>query len=884
MVRLSLFQRSILLPALIIAGLGATDWLCRTDANLRFLPGRAPAEWIVYPNPPNLDIHPIVDSTAVFRRGFRLERAESRATLEVCAFRTVASIAVNGEAIPPGATAPRNWKEPFELDLSGRLRAGDNEIAITVANDDAPPALWAVLRSGGTEVRSDAAWEVSWAGAALRPARLARDPMPAGTGNPMLGCEETVESLKLVWPALALMAVFVAGVFVMARRGLGRLPVAAPTLALSLFILMWVALFANNLESLRRKEGFDAGTHMAYIQYLLSHGHVPLASQGFEMYQPPLYYAVAAGLLSALGLTLDSAGVHLLNQLGLWIAIANLVFVGKALRLIFPGDSRKQIVGLAAAAFLPANLCLSQFITNEVLAATLVTASLWLSLVAVRRERPGWKVFIALGVCMGAALLTKMSALLAVPFAFGPVLIHACGTPAGERRGWFARLAAAAGLCVLISGWHYGRLWVTYGSPLVGNWNPALGFRWWQDDGFRTASYYLRFGVALTHPWFGGFVSLPDGIYSTLWGDGLLSGATARIFRMPWNYHLMAACYLLALVPTLLLLAGCVSAAVRFIRLPRMELAVLPAYGAAALAALIWMSLRVPSYAEVKSFYMLSALLPMCVLTALGWDLVTRRSRVAAAAVGIGVGVWALASFFSFWIRTDSPSAARANGLDLWEQKHYAEAIESFSRAAAADPGNAPVRDLLAQRLEALGRWDEALDACTATEKESPRDGAAHALRASALATENRGAEALVEAREAVALAPDFAPGHAILVSLLQTANNPGAMAQAAREALRVSPLDGRLHDRLGLALALEAQSDRSGVSSLADEACGQLTLATALNPNSADTRSDLGTVLMLQGRTAEAMDQFREALKINPADLRALQNLRNFPPRNALR
>jgi Flp pilus assembly protein TadD len=109
-------------------------------------------------------------------------------------------------------------------------------------------------------------------------------------------------------------------------------------------------------------------------------------------------------------------------------------------------------------------------------------------------------------------------------------------------------------------------------------------------------------------------------------------------------------------------------------------------------------------------------------------------------------------------------------------------------------------------------------------------------------------------------------------------------MAQAAREALRVSPLDGRLHDRLGLALALEAQSDRSGVSSLADEACGQLTLATALNPNSADTRSDLGTVLMLQGRTAEAMDQFREALKINPADLRALQNLRNFPPRNALR
>ena len=67
-------------------------------------------------------------------------------------------------------------------------------------------------------------------------------------------------------------------------------------------------------------------------------------------------------------------------------------------------------------------------------------------------------------------------------------------------------------------------LWAQFGSPLIGVWDPRLGFSWWQDDGYRTGAFYLRFGAVLAHPWFSSFKSFADGVYATLWGDGLFGG------------------------------------------------------------------------------------------------------------------------------------------------------------------------------------------------------------------------------------------------------------------------------------------------------------------------------------------------------------------------
>ncbi len=851
--RLTPTHRLLLLLAFAVAGFGGLAWPCRTSPGMRFLPARAPAEWIVYPNPPDIKVHAEVDSTAVFRRVFRLDAGSSQESLTFCALRGVSGIQVNGRAISIPAAPSRDWKQPVELDLAGALHAGDNEVSVAVTGNDAPPALWALLRAGGVTVPSDATWEVSWAGAAWRPARLARDPMPIGAGSPLAGGPEPLESLRVVWPALALMAVIAAVVIAALRRGFKFLPLPAPTLALGLFILMWVALFANNLRSLPREAGFDVNAHIDYIQYLLSHGRLPRADEGFEMYQPPLYYAVCAALLGALGLGVDGTGLAVLHQLGLAFAIANLVLVRKGLALVFPDDARKQIVGLTAAAFLPASLCLSQFITNEVLAATLVTASLYLCLLIVRStETPGWKMFAGLGLCLGAALLAKLTAVLALPVVFGALLLHAASQRAPIRNQWLVRAAAAGALCLAVGGWPYARLWAQYGSPLVVNWDAALGFRWWQDDGLRTAAYYLRFGAAFEHPWFSAFYSFPDGIYTTLWGDGLLGGATAWGFRLPWSYPLMAAGYLLALVPTLLLLAGAVSAVARFVRAPRAELVILHGYGVVALAALVWVTLETPYVSVVKSFFLLSAMLPFCTLIALGWDAVVRRSRIAAAVAGVALGVWALASFCSFWIRAGSSLEEGLNGLNLWKQKHYSQAIDLLSRAVRADDTNLAARSLLAEYLGGLGRWDESLETSSLTVSQYPGDGVARTDHAAALSEEHRLDEAIAEARRAVALAPDYAPAHTILALLLRSANKSGELAQACREGLRVAPLDATLHDLLGLALMMQAQSDAADASALIGEACDQLTLAVSIDPTLADARTNLDAALRQRERAGD--------------------------------
>src|SRR5262249_56792870 len=109
-------------------------------------------------------------------------------------------------------------------------------------------------------------------------------------------------------------------------------------------------------------------------------------------------------------------------------------------------------------------------------------------------------------------------------------------------------------LAILVTcGWHYLRIWEHFGTPIVGNWEPVLGFSWWQDPGFHTAGDYFRFGQSVSAPFFSGFNGFADGIYSTLWGDALGGGLSDMLSRTPWNHELVAGGYLVAAFPTLLI-------------------------------------------------------------------------------------------------------------------------------------------------------------------------------------------------------------------------------------------------------------------------------------------------------------------------------------------
>ena len=83
------------------------------------------------------------------------------------------------------------------------------------------------------------------------------------------------------------------------------------------------------------------------------------------------------------------------------------------------------------------------------------------------------------------------------------------------------------------------------------------------------------------------------------------------------------------------------------------------------------------------------------------------------------------------------------------------------------------------------------------------------------------------------------------------------------KEELRINPAE--THYGLGFALL------RKGRTS---EAIDQYEQALRINPNYADAHSNLGAALAQMGRISEAIEQFKAALRINPNHADARNNL----------
>jgi 4-amino-4-deoxy-L-arabinose transferase-like glycosyltransferase len=370
------------------------------------------------------------------------------------------------------------------------------------------------------------------------------------------------------------------------------------------------------------------------------------------MYQPPLYYAMAAAVLRSFGHTaLDYDTLALLR----WINVAGgLVVLGSllgSLRLMFPDCPRRWVIGFCLGAFLPAQLYMSQYVGNETWAAAWAAIAFYVCLGIVRRRETSLGRHLLLGALLGAGMLTKFSALIVL----GPIVmvLVASLVARGERApgAWARSVGAVLLVAGLTCGWHFVRVALRFGKPLVGNWDPATGFSWWQDPGYQTGPYYLRFGLSLVEPIFSSFHSFADGIFSTAWGDGLLGGSSDRAVRPPWNYDLMTSGYLLACLPTLAILAGLAAAVVDLVRRPRAEwFLALGILGAAGFAIFL-MTLRLPFHSQAKAFYGLSALVPVSLVGAWGFDVLGGGRHRVGLLLSLAWGTWALNAWASFWIR-----------------------------------------------------------------------------------------------------------------------------------------------------------------------------------------------------------------------------------------
>lgn len=788
--------------------------------------------------------------SAEFRRAFVLAQVPPKAQLSLRAFRQCV-LHVNGLVVEQPGAPHRNWKEPRIIDIVRYLRPGKNMIAVSVINRRGPPALWLDLKGEGWSIRSDESWAVSYAGAHWRQARLAERPMAATSGNPLVGGETVLGSLPREWPTLVgltLLAsvILVGGAWWFAgdqRKGrhAGSVLLSDPAVwTLAASIALWILLFSNNLPLLPPYIGFDAHEHLSYIRYILDNKALPLPQEGMTMHNPPLYYVVGAMLLRLLSMSpSDSDGIMALRLLGLASGIGHLVYVFRSMRLLLPGQPGTQAVGVLLAGLMPCHVYVVHYVTNEPMAAMLVGGTIYHCLKLLREEQPSLWRFGNVAAWLGAALLTKTTALVSAPFIFGAMawkLVKAKETRVSRR---LCTIGMALAVCIAVCGWHYAGVWTHHGTPLIlGAADPASGHYWWQDEGYRTTDFFLRFGAALASPMFSGFEGFVDGIYSTLWGDGLCGGTAALDHRPPWNYGLMAVGYWLSLLPSALILIGASIALLRWVTQPSPESLLVPGVVFAFAVVFIYSALRVPFYSQIKAFYGLITLLPVCALGAAGWSALTNRGRVLRWCCSMGLGIWAMNVAATFWIHPEAARTQTMMGITLSDDRRHAEAVLRFEAALRADTNDVNARSSLVSSLRAMGRHSEARQVIEEAVRMRPTEAIYHLDLASVHETNGDMEEAIAHTRRATELAPDHPFAWVQLTRRLEKLERFSDVEQAAREGLRVAPSQPELHLRLGLARAelakfsgIAPQKAVADGDSMIAEAVMHLRLAVELAP-----------------------------------------------------
>ncbi|MCU0784058.1 MAG: hypothetical protein MUF81_08425 [Verrucomicrobia bacterium] len=213
----------------------------------------------------------------------------------------------------------------------------------------------------------------------------------------------------------------------------------------------------------------DEQSHYHYVQHLAEHHSIPVlnsklgdASNEWEYYQPPLYYALLVPAFQAAQAVFQqpAAIVLVLRVFSILLWLLNVWFGVVLLRRMQIKDELIRVLVLGLVCLLPTYAFVSATINNDNLLATLGGAVLCL----MAQRQPAWNTSLALGLVLGLALWTKQSAVVFLPaIALLPVL-----DASRQRLAWRAairHLAIALGLATLMYLPWALRNWRLYGTP-----------------------------------------------------------------------------------------------------------------------------------------------------------------------------------------------------------------------------------------------------------------------------------------------------------------------------------------------------------------------------------------------------------------------------------
>lgn len=231
-------------------------------------------------------------------------------------------------------------------------------------------------------------------------------------------------------------------------------------------------------------------------------------------------------------------------------------------------------------------------------------------------------------------------------------------------------------------------------------------------------------------------------------------------------------------------------------------------------------------------------------------------------------------------------------GVILYRSKHYELAEKEFRQELAQNTDNASAHAMLAFTLFLRKTKESELEA--AKRAASSVAGTAFSRFKTVLSASSRSfnllAQSETEAKEAVKLAPDSAFCHYTLAFVLFYSGRTREAKQEIEEAIRLNPSDSY---QFSLASSIEIEQKHWSVAlKLAEqgltfepdhvdcinnralalvglgrkrEADQSLTISLAADPEDYRTHAHKGGVALEQNNTAQALEHYREALRLNP-------------------
>ncbi len=639
-------RRLLTAGGLIVGGLGLLfcvhTWLVSPE--IKLLIPEDGARWILQRRPFKLSAWGPTQEVVLFRKRITLPAQGETQTITVRALRTC-MVYLDRQRIAVFAN-PNEWKQPHRIE-SKHLAPGEHTFEIFVENTLGPAAL--LVDSDALDLRSGPGWDEQVLGEAWQPAMTADDvELPEISGrfeSPLRALESS-----LGWLVPLFFAVWGAVLWTSRQADVRGMPTWWTASGCRwIVIAAWFILSVNNFIKLPSGVGYDLPAHIEYVRFISDRGELPDAQDGLEMFQAPLYYVLSAALYRALTIFVSSETAMTWLRWGpLLCGMAQVEICFRAGQCLFPGRDGWQSLTVLLGGLLPMNVYMSQAVSNEPLSGLLSAVVLLWSWQAMRetdagrRSRWPWR----LGLILGLALLTKMSAVLLVPLVAVVIGIT------NRDRGWRVVLTAFArcfGLASAISGWYYVRNWLRFGQPFVGNWDPVTGILWWQDPGYRTPWQMASFGRSLFQPIYAAFYSIWDGFFTTLWLDGNLSLMDSGKTRPPWNETFLLAApwpgLFLSMAIAVGLLRGLHCGDVGLRRSLQLAGASLLLY----LAAFFVFCLQLPAYSSSRASYTLGLTPAYAVLCVAGLQLLPQH-RVFQSALTAFVVCWSVLVYGAYFV------------------------------------------------------------------------------------------------------------------------------------------------------------------------------------------------------------------------------------------